>query len=159
MKKLLLLASVFMAITYASCQSTQEKGVDSVATSKEPRNIYTGEDGHTYGIDVKLNKGAKWEANFPTTDGMGAMLGMTKGMAENATLEDYRGLQKRLAVSYQKVVQKCTMKGEALTQLNAYLKPLKEKIDKLSTTDLEASITLTHDIRDYLLKYSHFFYS
>ena len=148
-----------MAITYASCQSTPEKEVDSVATAKEPRNIYTGEDGHTYGIDVKLNKGAKWEANFPTTDGMGAMLGMTKGMAENATLEDYRGLQKRLAVSYQKVVQKCTMKGEALTQLNAYLKPLKEKIDKLSTTDLEASKTLTHDIRDYLLKYSHFFYS
>ena len=159
MKKLFLLASVFMAITYASCQSTPDKEVDSVATNKEPRNIYTGEDGHTYGIDVKLNKGAKWEANFATTDEMGAMLGMTKGMAENASLEDYRSLQKRLAVSYQKVIQKCTMKGEALNQLNAYLKPLKEKIDKLGNVDIEASKTLTHDIRDYLLKYSHFFYS
>ena len=57
MKKLFLLASVIMAITYASCQSTSEKEVDATATIKESRNIYTGEDGHTYGIDVKLNKG------------------------------------------------------------------------------------------------------
>jgi hypothetical protein len=148
-----------MAITYASCQSTPEKLVDSVATAKDQRNIYTGDDGHTYGIDVKLNNGAKWEANSATTDEMGAMLGMTKGMLVNATLEDYRGLQKRLAVSYQKIIQKCTIKGEALNQLNAYMTPLKEKIDKLITLDLDASISLTHDIRDYLLKYSHFFFS
>lgn len=159
MKKLFLFASVFMAITYVSCQSTPEKEVDSVATTKESRNIYTGEDGHTYGIDVELNKGAKWEANSETTDEIGAMLGMTKGMADNATLEDYRGLQKRLAVSFQKIIQKCTMTGEAHNQLHAYLLPLKEKIDKLSNTDLETSKTLTHDIRDYLLKYSHFFFT
>ena len=87
------------------------------------------------------------------------MLGMTKGMADNATLEDYRGLQKRLAVSFQNIIQKCTMTGEAHNQLHAYLMPLKEKIDKLSTTDLGASKKLTHDIRDYLLKYSHFFFT
>ena len=148
-----------MAITYASCQNTPEKVVDSVATPKDDRNMYTGADGHTVGIDVKLNNGAKWEANAETTQEIGAMVGMTKGMEEGATLEDYRGLQKRLAVSYQNIIQKCTMKDEAHNQLHAYLLPLKEKIEKLSNTDLETSKTLTRDISDYLLKYSHFFYT
>ena len=87
------------------------------------------------------------------------MVGMVRELSGNATVDEYRGLQKRLSVSFQTILQKCTMKGEAHNQLHNYLMPLKEKIDKLGDCDAESCKTLASDIKDYLLKYSHFFFS
>jgi hypothetical protein len=110
-------------------------------------------------MDVKLNDGAKWEANPETTQGIGKMLGIISDFGPNPTVEDYRSLHKRLATEFQSILQKCTMKGEAHNQLHNYLMPLKEKMDTLSTGNLETCNKVLPEIKDYLMKYSHFFFT
>ena len=144
---------------FVACQQTKEPDVKAETTNVDKRNVYTGADGKTVGIDVKLNKGAKWEANVETTNEVGAMVGMVNELPVNPSDEDYKALQKKLPISFQTIIQKCTMKGEAHQQLHNYLMPLKEKIDMLKDSDLAVSKKLASDIKDYLLKYSHFFFS
>jgi len=159
MNKLFSFLFMLIIISLSYCKGTTEDKTQTSPTTQEKRNKYTADDGHTVGIAVELNNGAKWEANVETTNEIGAMVGMVKELSENAALEDYRGVQKRLAVSFQTILQKCTMKGEAHNQLHNYLMPLKEKIDKLGDCDPASCKTLASDIKDYLLKYSHFFFS
>ena len=156
MKKLLLPSLVIFCMACTSPEGNQKQ---DTTTKSEKRNRYTADDGNTVGIDVKLNNGSKWEANVETTREMGAMLGMTGDMPKDPTIEDYRALHKKMLISFQTTLQQCTMTGEAHNQLHHYLMPLKEKIEKLGEGDLETCKTILPDIRDYLLKYSHFFYS
>jgi hypothetical protein len=159
MKKSLLFFLVNMIIVFVACKGPAENEMKDAAVSADKRNIYTADDGHTTGINVNLNNGAKWEANVETTQGMGAMLGMVGDMPGNPTLEDYRALHEKLLTSFQSILQKCTMTGEAHNQLHNYLIPLKEKIEKLKEGDLETCKRVVPDIKDYLLKYSHFFFT
>ena len=150
-------------LTLGACkQGTQEVGqekeVSGVETSR-PGSNYTDDSGHTINMNVKLNKGAKWEANIETTNGIGAMLGMVNEMPATPTLEDYKALHKKLVTRFQQIFQECTMKGEAHEQLHNYLIPLKEKLEQLEKGDLAACQKILPDIREYLGKYSHFFFT
>ena len=161
MKTLLPLVSVSLLMILLSCkQGEQTASQESPGTeTSRPGSNYTDDGGHTINMNVKLNKGAKWEANIETTNGIGAMLGMVNEMPETPTLEDYKALQKRLATRFQQIFQECTMTGEAHEQLHNYLIPLKEKLDQLKAGDLETCRKVLPDIREYLGKYSHFFYT
>ena len=159
MKKLLFFLSISLVISYIACKGPAENEHKDTNTTEDKRNVYTADDGHTVGIDVKLNNGAKWEANVETTQEMGAMLGMVNDMPKDPSLEDFRALNKKLLISFQTTLQKCTMTGEAHNQLHNYLMPLKEKIEKLGESDLETCKTILPELKDYLLKYSHFFYT
>jgi hypothetical protein len=147
------------SLPFMACKEVKVNTPEAESTETDKRNVYTAADGKTVGIDVKLNKGSKWEANVETTNEIGAMVGMVNDLPANPSLEDFRALQKKLAISFQTILQKCTMKGEAHQQLHNYLIPLKEKIEKLKDSDLATSKILASEIKDYLLKYSHFFFT
>ena len=144
---------------FLACKPSAEKNEEAAATTDQRPSIYTAEDGHTIGMNVELNKGAKWEANVETTRGIDKMRGLLIDFKADPTVEDYRALHKKLAVEFQLILQRCTMTGEAHTQLHNYLMPLKEKIDILSTGKLSECNALLPELKEYVMKYSHFFYS
>lgn len=157
MKNILLCILLGSAIIgFVSCKPGHEEKVSE--TTEVPKK-YTAADGHTVGIDVKLNNGAKWEANVETTNGIGFMLGSVSDMPAEPTLEDFRALHKTLNVRFQTILQQCTMTGEAHNQLHNYLMPLKEKIDLLSSADLDTCKKMLPELKEYILKYSHFFFT
>ncbi len=170
MKKSILALFAFTIILLFSCQQATENKVESQKESteigaqsksdpqEEKRNRYTADDGHTTGINVNLDHGAKWETNRETSTGIAMMLGTINDLTPDPTIEDYRGIYKKLATEYQSIIQKCTMTGNARTELQNYLDPLKEKINILSVGRLEACNKVLPEIKDYLLKYSHFFF-
>lgn len=127
-------------------------------TTQAPKK-YTAADGHTIGINVKLNNGAKWEANVETTNGIGFMLGSVGDTPTQPTIEDFRALHKTLNVRFQTILQRCTMTGEAHNQLHNYLMPLKDKIDLLASADLDVCNKMLPELKEYIMKYSHFFFS
>ncbi len=143
----------------AGCKPSAEKSEEATGTNDQQPSIYTAKDGHTIGMNVELNKGAKWEANVETTRGIDMMRGLLIDFKAEPTVEDYRALHKKLAVEFQHILQRCTMTGEAHTQLHNYLMPLKEKIDFLATGKLNECNSLLPELKEYVMKYSHFFYS
>jgi hypothetical protein len=166
MKTLFHCVTVSLLMIVISCKkgdqtvSQENTSADQPAVeTSRPGSNYTDDGGHTINMNVKLNNGAKWEANIETTNGIGAMLGMVNEMTDAATLEDYQTLHKKLATRFQKIFQECTMKGEAHEQLHNYLIPLKEKLDRLKDGDLQTCQKTLPDIKEYLGKYSHFFYT
>lgn len=153
---LLLGAALFF---FPGCKASSEKNEQETSATEQHHSTYTAKDGHTIGMNVLLNNGAKWEANLETTRGIDVMRGILIEFPANPTIEDYRGLNKRLTVEFQNILQRCTMTGEAHEQLHNYLMPLKGMIDKLGTETLENCNLLLPDVKEYVLKYSHFFYS
>jgi hypothetical protein len=159
MKKLfIILVGGALGIILA-CKASPDKNEQASTSTEQHQSKYTAEDGHTIGMNVQLNNGAKWEANLETTRGIDVMRGILIEFPVNPTVEDYRGLNKKLAVEFQNILQRCTMTGEAHEQLHNYLMPLKGMIDKLGTETLENCNALLPDLKEYVLKYSHFFYS
>lgn len=157
MKNILLcILCVSLSIMHMGCKPGHE---EKVAETTEAPKKYTAADGHTVGIDVKLNNGAKWEANVETTNGIGYMLGSVGDMPAEPTLEDFRALHKTLNVRFQTILQQCTMTGEAHNQLHNYLMPLKEKIDLLASADLNTCKKMLPELKEYIMKYSHFFFT
>ncbi len=145
-----------LSIMLFSCKPGHDEKVTE--TTEVPKK-YTAPDGHTVGMDVKLNNGAKWEANVETTNGIGLMLGSVGDIPAQPTIEDFRALHKTLNVRFQTILQKCTMSGEAHNQLHNYLMPLKEKIDLLAAADLDTCKKMLPELKEYIMKYSHFFFT
>ena len=94
-----------------------------------------------------------------TTNGIGLMLGSVGDMPAQPTIEDFRALHKTLNVRFQTILKQCTMRGEAHNQLHNYLMPLKEKIDLLASADLDTCKKMLPELKEYIMKYSHFFFT
>jgi hypothetical protein len=107
---------------------------------------------------VTLNDGQKWIANMETTREIAKMLGLLREFPAEATVEDYRGLHKKLLTGFQYILQKCTMKGEAYTQLQHYMVPFSKMIDTIGTGNLETCNKTFPEMQGYLMKYSHYFF-
>jgi hypothetical protein len=159
MKKLFIILVGCAPGLFLACKASPEKNEQASTATEQHHSTYTAEDGHTIGMNVQLNNGAKWEANLETTRGIDVMRGILIEFPANPTVEDYRGLNKKLAVEFQNILQRCTMSGEAHEQLHNYLMPLKGMIDKMGTETLENCNATLPDLKEYVLKYSHFFYS
>lgn len=157
--KLLIVLCAFTFAMLFGCKNTDERKGEKGKTTTEVPKKFTAADGHTVGIDVKLNNGAKWEANVETTQGIGYMLGSVNDMPAQPALEDFKSLHKTLNVRFQSILQQCTMKGEAHNQLLSYLMPLKEKIDLLASVDLDTCTIMLPELKEYIMKYSHFFFT
>ncbi|MDZ4748879.1 MAG: hypothetical protein SH808_10350 [Saprospiraceae bacterium] len=157
-KMLIILCAGTFALLFSCQNATENKGEKGSESTEAPKK-YTARDGHTIGMNVILNNGAKWEANVETTQGMGHMLGTVGDMPAQPTLEDFRSLHKTLNVKFETILQQCTMAGEAHNQLHNYLMPLKEKIDVLETADLKTCKKLLPELKEYIMKYSHFFFT
>jgi hypothetical protein len=117
----------------------------------------TGPENATGTPEVELNKGSKWEANPETTKGIAIMQGLLGEFTPEPTVEDYRALHRKLATSFQTILQQCTMTGEAHNQLHNYLLPLKGQIDRLGSGSLADCQKVMPELKAYLMKYSHYF--
>ena len=93
-----------------------------------------------------------------TTREIAIMRGLLGEFPPNATVEDYRMLHKKLITGFQSILQKCTMTGDAHTQLHNYLMPLKKMIDTIETGNLETCNKTFTEMEGYLMKYSHYFF-
>ena len=164
MKKYILTLWAFTIVLFFSCKPAVENkteiqgGSTDTVRQETKRNRYTMDDGHTAGINVNLDRGAKWITNNETSTSIAKMLGIVVDFTPDPTIEDYRSLYKKLATEYQSIIQKCTMTGNGLTELQNYMLPLKEKINTLNEGNLESCNKVLPDIKDYLLKFSHFFF-
>jgi hypothetical protein len=150
--------TALLIFSMLACEPAPGKKEASPPGKLDPISTYTSADGHTIGMNVELNDGAKWTADRETTRIIAVMQGMLGEFPKNPTIEDYRELHKKLLTQFQSLLQKCTMTGEAHEQLHNYLMPLKAMIDKLEKGNLDACNTILPDMKDYLMKYSHFFF-
>ena len=71
--------------------------------------------------------------------------------------EDCRALKAKLASEFDKLIQQCTMTGEAHDQLHNYLTPLREKFEELETADGEQCNKVISEIKSQLDNYNNFF--
>jgi hypothetical protein len=160
MHKFLLLLSAGMLLSIIACNrpsGTSGKEADTESNEVDMRSSYTSGNGRPTGMNVELNDGMKWIANMETTKGIWEIQGLANELNANSTIEDFREASKKMVIHFQKILQKCTMKGEAHNQLHNYLMPLKEKIDFLGTADLTNCRRMVPGLQDYLMKYSYYF--
>ena len=156
MKKIFALLFGFSSLFLLSCKSPADPQAGEQNTAVAPTPSATPEAAAGT-PEVLLNNGAKWDANPETTKGIGVMQGLLGEFTPEPTVEDFRALHKKLATSYQSILQQCTMTGEAHNQLHNYLLPLKGQIDKLGSENLAGCQKIMPELKAYLMKYSHYF--
>ena len=157
MKKISLVLSLMVFILLYACKNdTSEK----IPSNQEPNKDSTSADTKTHEvvIPVTLDRGQKWIADAETTRRIEIMKGLLVEFPSNPTEADYRTLHKKLLTGFQSILQKCTMTGDARTQLQNYMVPLKKMIDTMETCNLKTCKTTFTDLHVYLLKYSHCFF-
>ena len=157
MKNISLVLSLLIVILLFSCKNDPGEKDPS---HQETTGVSTSADTKTHEvvIPVTLDRGQKWIADAETTRRIEIMKGLLVEFPSNPTEADYRTLQKKLLTGFQSILQKCTMTGEARTQLQNYLMPLKKMIDTMETGNVETCKITFSDLHVYLLKYSHYFF-
>ncbi len=106
-----------LTIFTVSCENSKQ-------TEKQQINSETDETHHGDDSALKLDNGAKWQANPETTEGVRAMqlhLEEFKSTGQN----DYRVLKQKLEQEFKYIFDKCTMKGPSHEQLHNFLYPMK----------------------------------
>ena len=93
-----------------------------------------------------LNNSNKWQANTESTEGIQKMLTLSNEYLSKEN-SDSKALSGNLEKEFTTIIQKCSMTGEAHTQLHNYLLPLKNRIDKLRDNPDVKSV---QDIQSYL---------
>lgn len=95
--------------------------------------------------------GVKWQADATTNGGIVKMQAMVKAFDPGAGVE---GLQEPLSKEFNRILEQCTMQGEAHDHLHHYLIPLKARIDAL---DNENGAGTLQELSAYLSTYwDHF---
>ena len=157
MKKIILILSAIGFIFFASCKIGEEKHDSSHLETTE---VSSSADTIKQEVvpPVTLDRGQKWIANTETTRRIEIMKGLLAEFPSNPTENDYRVLHKKLILGFQSILQKCTMTGEARTQLQNYLMPLNKMIETLETGNLETCKETFSEMHVYLLRYSHYFF-
>ncbi len=123
--------------THQDAAQSAHGGMGGIGTSASAQKTATG----------------KWKANPETTNGIEAMM-TAVGSFTRADADTRCDKMKRvLQMSFSSILQRCTMTGEAHDALHNYLEPLKEKIDRISTTDSDQCFETVKDISEYLARY------
>src|SRR6188768_139152 len=101
MSKINLCLFALTAVFAIACKNTTVKEeITEVQPVEEHRNRYTAADGHTIGINVNLDRGAKWITNRETSTGIAKMLGIISEFNSDPTIDDYRSISKKLITEY-----------------------------------------------------------
>ena len=131
MKRSVLLAGIAAGFLFA-CQ-------DNSINEKQDTMMMMDHHQEENANPVQLNNGEKWEANPETTEQIKKMIALTDTFPALPVAADYSALKVKLETEFQLVFQKCTMTGEAHTQLHNYLIPLKGMIEELGSDNLAAA--------------------
>lgn len=101
-----------------------------------------------------LNNGDKWQANPETIKGVVQMQKLANDYLVNTNANDIKELGDNLEKEFSGILEKCTMTGEAHTQLHNYLLPLRDKIEGLKNSH---KIEKVKDIQSYLAEFKIYF--
>lgn len=143
---------VALSVLVISCAAPQEQN------SEQP--VQTDENGLRNDLDfppVLFDDGARWKANTETTDGIEKMIRIINGFEQGDDIEAYASLSEALNVEFILIFQKCTMKGEAHSQLHNYLLPMRIYFKRLESNDLEKCKTSFAELGAHLALYSEYF--
>jgi hypothetical protein len=129
---------------------------DSVIPSNKDSVVHAHAE-HPGHASVKLDNGQKWSANAETTEGISKMKVLLESLPAESGVKDHRSLKVKLETEFNTILQKCTMKGEAHTQLHNYLLPMKEMMEKLDSDSVEERKEAANNLKQHIDAYHDHF--
>lgn len=161
-----ILAIAIMSLTFACAEqeSKEESAEDQLVEEQTQAEAVSHEDHEMENMELKegsleLNDGKPWEANLETSIGV---RNMKQHMAEYPSIDDLNHcdrLHDKLKNEMRYIINKCTMKGQAHTQLHHYLYTIQKHMDGLSSKDLDSCQHSYEHINSRLAVYSDYFNS
>lgn len=145
-KRTILIAALIMFTL--SCEHSKQAEKQQITT--EVQKTHHGDD-----TALKLNDGAKWQANPETTEGVRAMQ-LHLEEFKSTGQSDYRVLKQQLEQEFQYIFDKCTMKGASHEQLHNFLYPMKEMFAGLEKDEETPRKSLIL-VEQHLPVYFHYF--
>ncbi|MEP6793300.1 MAG: hypothetical protein ABJB16_03165 [Saprospiraceae bacterium] len=156
MKNVMIISSLFLLVLIFGCggdhknNATQEKVTSDSLLQKSSAEKESDEESAG---KLVLNNGLKWQANRETTEGIQNMQKRVDEYIANAGV-DHKLLSENLEKEFSTIFEKCTMTGEAHTQLHNYLLPLRDRIGHLKEKGDTESVK---SIQSYLAEYLNYF--
>jgi hypothetical protein len=109
------------------------------------------------GAAVQLNDGERWQANPETTDGIAKMQSILENYESGIESAERQAMRDELEATFQEILIKCTMEGEAHEQLHNYLLPMQGLFEKIGGTDDEENQAAAEQLKNHLAEYSTYF--
>ena len=140
-----------LLVSTTACENANEENQEGTAQT-ESNEAPSHND-----IGVKLDNGKRWPANKETTEGMNNMIQIMDAFTDKENVDSYKTLTDDLNSEFSMIIQKCNMTGEAHNQLHNYILPMKDKFEKLSSSDLSECKAAFDDLKTHLSAYkAHF---
>lgn len=121
-----ILTSILCLSLLMGCKNKHGHKDDNTVSSVETNSIDT--------LQLKLDNGKKWLANFETQLGVEKMDSIISSYKVHST-QDYRILGDKLSEQTGYIIKNCTMKGESHDQLHVVLVPMLEQISTLKESE------------------------
>jgi len=107
---------------------------------------------------LQLNNGEKWAANTETVEAIDNMIVILATEYDEERVINYSSDGQKLEIEFNKMIENCTMTGEAHEQLHRYIMPLKLDIEALIECEsLEDCGIQLFDLLKYLSTFKEFF--
>lgn len=145
------LSLVLLAISliFVGCDNNKQKK----ETHSETEEVHT----HEKGTPVQLYDGNLWIANPETTTGIKNMRALMQNFSDTESVAAYATLKDSLEMQFKSILIKCTMTGEAHTQLHNYLVPMKTVFEGLESSDLNTCKKSFNILNKHLTQYKKYF--
>lgn len=155
MEKSILIVALFI-ITLTSCQNNSNPVNQSDTVVQDTLSRH--EQAHALQKNpIVLNNGEKWTANSETSEGIRKMTVLISTFSSRPKRDDYRSLKVQLETEFNLILQKCTMTGEAHSQLHNYLMPMTEMFEHLNSDDMEICSKTLDELKKHLNEYENYF--
>ncbi len=140
-----------------SCRDKKPGAEKEKVSTEKPGTNLPHEEEHMATAPVTLLNGQKWKANPETTAGIRNMKDLLEKFPAAPKLEDYHMLRVSLEKELNQILEKCTMQGEAHTQLHNYLLPMRENFEKLGAANPEECRAGLESLQKHLEEYQDYF--
>lgn len=106
---------------------------------------------------LSLNNGERWQANAQTTAGIANMVLLVASFDKESDADSYQHLQGELMEEFDKIIEECTMTGEAHSQLHHYIFPMKSMFEGLTSEGPEKRLQSLEKLEKHLELYPQYF--
>jgi hypothetical protein len=152
MKKVNILILVILAtVLVISCKN------DKKEKKEIAKPVQSEEEAHESEGVLELNNGNLWMANIETTQGIQKMQQLIANFTDKENMEAYPELKSKLEATFGTIISKCTMTGEAHTQLHHYLLPMRPLFKDLAADNLATRKSALEKLTKYFSEYSAYF--
>jgi len=163
-KSILLIFAIVMLMSSVSCDNKTKKdhghsGAQQTESHQQEQPVSQQKDEHGQESDkaLQLNNGNLWKANIETTEGIETMKNLMISFSKQENMEVNSNLKQDLEKEFGTIIAKCTMTGEAHTQLHKYLLPMRDLFGGLAAPDLATRKASFDKINTHLKAYSKYF--